>query len=319
MEKVLKTTTFVLKNSKAVKIDQKAIEKLVKIWKKEKFAPLPWNFEIHFFDDTENSAQFILILDALNFCFWSKEKKKKWKVRVGKKVFQGYEALAISLKEALKKGYPLLDAKYLAQISLKDLEEIFKGEGKIPLIEKRQKILKEVGNVLQKKFEGKFSHLIKKSKKDAEKLVFLLVKNFPSFEDKRNYLGKEIYFFKRAQILVADLYLSFGGKNWGEFFNIEKLTAFADYKLPQVLHHFGILIYEKKLLEKIKKKLLIKEGSPEEVEIRAATVWAVELIKESLKREGLNFRSFEVDNVLWNLGQKIKLKYPHHFTLTTSY
>lgn len=315
LEKVLKTARFVVKRASLVKINKEKIKNLAKIWKKKKWKPQKWNYKIHFFDGTENSAQFILILDSLNFCFWPKE----WKVNFEGKWYSGYEALAASLKRAVKKGYPLFDAKYLEKISLSDLQKIFEGKGEIPLIERRQKILREVGKVLQKNFEGKFSNLIKKAKKDAQRLVWLLIKNFPSFKDERKYLSKKIYFLKRAQILVADLHLSFSGKSWGEFFNIQKLTAFSDYKLPQVLHHFGILNYKKELLEKILQKKLIKEGSKEEVEIRAATIVAVEILKKALKKEGLKFFSFEIDNVLWNLSQKLKLKYPHHLTLTQCY
>jgi len=59
------------------------------------------------------------------------------------------------------------------------------------------------------------------------------------------------------------------------------VTAFADYKLPQVLQHVGILQYSPSLEHKVDNGIFLEAGSPEELEIRENTIWAVELIKRS--------------------------------------
>ena len=43
----------------------------------------------------------------------------------------------------------------------------------------------------------------------------------------------------------------FRGEGWGRFDDIGELTAFADYKLPQVLRELGILSYHPDLAKKL--------------------------------------------------------------------
>jgi len=101
---------------------------------------------------------------------------------------------------------------------------------------------------------------------------------------------------------------------------VDNLTAFADYKLPQVLRHVGVFQYSPSLEHKVDNNILLDPGSPEEIEIRANTIWAVELIRLQLKRMGRNLRAFEIDWILWNLGQQRKFKEkPYHRTVTIYY
>ena len=101
---------------------------------------------------------------------------------------------------------------------------------------------------------------------------------------------------------------------------MDKLTAFADYKLPQVLRHLGILHYSKPLAQKVDQLVYLKVGSPEEIEIRANTIWAVELIRKQLEGKGKGLRPFEIDWILWNMGQQEDFKVkPYHRTLTIFY
>lgn len=53
--------------------------------------------------------------------------------------------------------------------------------------------------------------------------------------NKLNNIQFYIYIFlvaiyKRAQILIADIWSSFSGIGFGEFHDIDKLTMFADYR-----------------------------------------------------------------------------------------
>jgi hypothetical protein len=99
-----------------------------------------------------------------------------------------------------------------------------------------------------------------------------------------------------------------------------QLTAFADYKLPQVLRHLGILHYEKELARKVDEGILLEPGGAEEVEIRANTIMAVELIRQELAREENGMRAFEIDWFLWNMGQHESFRVkPYHRTSTIFY
>lgn len=86
------------------------------------------------------------------------------------------------------------------------------SEKPIPLEEERLKSLRESGKTLNEKFDGSFSNVVLKANKSARNLLQLIVDNFPSFRDEAVYAGKSVSFYKRAQILVADIWGLFKGK-----------------------------------------------------------------------------------------------------------
>jgi len=101
---------------------------------------------------------------------------------------------------------------------------------------------------------------------------------------------------------------------------MKELTAFADYKLPQVLRHVGVFEYAPGLAEKVDRMLHLDPGSEEEVEIRSNTIWAVELIRQEMTRLEKDVRASEIDWLLWNLGQDDAFRAkPYHRTVTTFY
>jgi hypothetical protein len=143
---------------------------------------------------------------------------------------------------------------------------------------------------------------------------------FPSFNDVTTFQGSEVRFYKRAQILIADLSGAFGGQGLGGFDDLETLTAFADYKVPQVLRRFGVIDYDETLTAKIDRRELLAPGSVEEIEIRAATIWGCELIRRALAARGTHLRAFEIDWALWFAGQSLPPdERPYHRTLTVFY
>ncbi|MBU4204783.1 queuosine salvage family protein [Patescibacteria group bacterium] len=73
------------------------------------------------------------------------------------------------------------------------------------------------------------------------------------------------------------------------------------------------------LCKKIKNRIPIPHNSKQEIEIRSATVWGVEYLKNALAKEGKSFCSFEVDWILWNKAQGIEMKKPYHLTKTVFY
>ena len=318
LEKVLSTTQYVAKHSRQVKINQAAVERLAK---KIKSQPLPaWDATIHSASNPQETAQYIFLLDSLNFCFWADKGHQRWTITHSAKQINGYFALALALKKALKK-YPILDADFLSKISHQDLSDIFASSNgqEIPLFEKRLAITRQTGSVLAKKYNGQASNVVKIANKSAGKLIELVLRDFPSFRDTAIFDGKKIYLLKRAQILTGDIWGALGGQGLGEFKDIDQLTCFADYKIPQILHYFGVLEYTSQLLQKIKNETLITASSREEVEIRANTIWAVEMLKKELAMLGRNLPSFQIDWILWNMSQKVKMPMTYHRTKTIYY
>lgn len=318
LENVLKTTKYVAENSDEVKINQEGLKRIVGAIKKEEMPPC-WEEEYHHFGSPEETAQYFFVLDTLNFCFFPDKGQEKWGINLKKARWAGYFALALCLKRAVGR-YPLLDAGFLADIPLSTLKDILRGDyGEIPLMEKRWKNLKETGRVLLERFSGQTAELIKKAEGRVDKLTEIIFKRFPSFRDTAPYKGKEIYFLKRIQLFLGDIYGVFNGKGLGAFDDIHKLTCFADYKIPQILNNLGVLEYSPRLTKKIKKEELISAFSVGEVEIRANTVQAVEQIKQILARQGVKMTSFEIDWILWTMSKREKLKIPHHRTRTIYY
>lgn len=320
MWEVLETAKNVAEKSRLVRIDKQALGRFARKLLAEKIELPSWDSHHHFCDGGEDTVSYLLVLDTLNFCFWPQSDKAKWEIEYKSEKISGYYALAVSLKKALESVVPITDARYLAELSLDELKQILGGRGELQLLKHRLQNLNELGNVLLSEYEGKAHKLVENAENSAIKLVRLLAEKLLSFRDVAEYRGQRVVFYKRAQIFAADLYGAFEGKKWGSFTDLDKLTAFADYKLPQALRHLGVLRYARALEQKVDKKVFIDAGSPDEVEIRANTIWAVELIRQGLEQLGKGLRAFEIDWILWNLGQQMEFKKkPYHRTATIFY
>jgi hypothetical protein len=119
-------------------------------------------------------------------------------------------------------------------------------------------------------------------------------------------------FFKRAQLTAYDMVCAGLAPPGSE----GDLTAFADNLVPHVLRVDGILEYAPALLARIDAGELLRHGSPEEIEIRACGLHAVELIVAA--RPELTAPA--VDNLLWNRGQQPRYKaLPRHRARCVAY
>jgi hypothetical protein len=320
MFEVLETAKKVGEVSLQVQIDGQALVRFSKRLVENGVNLPPWENLYHFYDGGEKTVCYLLVLDTLNFCFWPAPGEVKWEIEYNSGKLSGYYALAVSLKQALDSGIPITRAEYMAELSLSELKELLGGRGELQLLNQRIQNLNELGKVLLEEYHGQASQLVEAAGQSAIVLVRILYRRLSSFRDIAKYRGHQVPFYKRAQILAADLFGAFKGKEWGRFTDLDKLTAFADYKLPQVLRHLGILRYAPDLENVIDQQIFIEAGSPEEIEIRANTIWAVELIRQELERMGKGLRAFEIDWILWKMGQdEVFREKPYHRTVTIFY
>jgi len=317
---VLTTTKYVVENANYVHINEVALKNITEVIKKrleQGLEPPENSFGIKG-KNLEEDARLIFLEDTINFCFWAEKGKEKWEVEYPKGVRQGgYYSLVSCFKRALDEGIPILDLDYLIDLDKEKVAYFLRSSNgvEIPLLEKRLENLKEAGMVLKEKFKGQFLNVIKEAEFDAVKLVKLIYDNFSSFRDIALYKGQTIYFLKRAQILANDINYLHERYNFS-IKNIDKLTAFADYKIPQILRHFDVLKYEKELADKIDNYEIIPANSEYEIEIRASAIWAVELIKQNLNPI---VPSSIIDNVIWLISQNQEGLKPYHRTLTWFY
>lgn len=323
---VLTTTRPVVEAARHVRIDHERIEAVADAVCDLSEPSGGWEDDLHFRDGTWHTAGWVLVLDALNFCFWSEDPESRWRVEYHGEVFDGYWALVAALRRAVDEGRPLWEPAYLASLTPRDVAHILRPVDdetpEIPLFPLRVYNLHELGQGLIAAYPdtNPVVSLIQDAQRSAARLVQRVVELFPSFNDVASYRGWDVRFYKRAQILVADLHGSFSGEDLGAFDDLEILTAFADYKVPQVLRELGILVYDRALAETVDHRQLIPMGSPHEVEIRAATVWACEWLRRALARRGRAVRAFEVDWMLWLAGQHLPANArPYHRTYTMFY
>jgi hypothetical protein len=119
-------------------------------------------------------------------------------------------------------------------------------------------------------------------------------------------------FYKRAQLTAYDMvcagFIVPGGEG--------DLTMFADNLVPHVLRVDGALVYDDALAARIDAGELLEHGSPEEVEIRAAGLHAVEELV-ALRPE---LTAPAIDHLLWHRGQAPEYKaVPRHRARCTAY
>lgn len=279
-----------------------------------------WRHDFIYPWENAAAADFFLLFNCINFAFWAKGGGVKWRIEYKGRWHDGAYGLMGALTRALEDGLPMLDGSFLAGMTEKRLREILRGEGDLVLFPERVDILREVGKGLVENYGGSFRGLLDGARGSAATLARLLVDRFPSFDDSCRVGGRRVRFYKRAQLAPAMIYQRFGGAGKGAFRDIDDLTVFADYKLPQALRKAGILRYGQALAAKVDSRELIPPCSPEEIEIRACTIWACELIKAEYARMGQKMNSVTLDAFLWLMGhEKTTDERPYHLTETIYY
>ncbi|MEW6617350.1 MAG: queuosine salvage family protein [Patescibacteria group bacterium] len=273
-------------------------------------------------DELKNDLQLIFIKNAVNFSFWPDVSKRQWVIEEkegeSRHTRWGADALSISLDRALKSGTKVLSPNFLNTLTEEQVKYLFRGflGTEIPMVHERLLCLKNIGFVLIGKFRGKYQNVVEEADYDAVALVDLIAENFSSYFDTSRFRSMRVPFLKRAQLCAYHTHKVL--RRYGEsgLKNISELTAFADYRVPQVLREFGVLEYSPYLAEKIRKNELIERDDPAEVQIRAATVRAVELIRELHNGK---YTPAQIDSVLWGMTRKMKFKEPFHRTRTIAY
>ena len=175
------------------------------------------------------------------------------------------------------------------------------------------KALNDLGALLLARFDGDPAKLVESAGHKAENLVAAL-RIMPFFDDIEIWRGHKVPFMKRAQLTAADLGLAFENEGWRRFDDLDRLTIFADNLVPHVLRVDGILRYDLDLAARIDREDPLEVGSVEEIEIRAAALHAVELLKQHLHKAGhTRITAMALDYLLWNRGQAARYKaIPRH-------
>ncbi|HEX8689884.1 MAG TPA: queuosine salvage family protein [Solirubrobacterales bacterium] len=242
--------------------------------------------------DLELHAAFAICLDAINFGsgWWPTIRKRPG--------HSGYFTIAAAVTERFR-DRGAWSAAELSGISAADVARVVGQDPEHPLMRDYAASLRDVGAHVSAEHGGSFAAVVEAAAGSAPALAGLL-SEWDAFADVSTYEGQPVPFFKRAQLVPADLNRS-GAVALGEE---ERLTAFADNLVPHVLRVDGILRLDPALERTIEAGELLEHGSAEEVELRACAVHAVEQLA-SLS-EALS--PAQVDYVLWTRGQAPRYK-----------
>jgi hypothetical protein len=239
----------------------------------------------------EARAAFVLCLDAINFGsgWWPTIRKRPG--------HSGYATIAAALGERFRGG-GTWSAAELRELTPEAVAAALGQEATHPLMVDYAAALRDVGQHLAGEYGGSFEQLVESAAGSAPALAGLLA-GWQAFADVSTYEGRPVPFFKRAQIAAADLD-RMGVADLGEQ---ERLTAFADNLVPHVLRVDGVLRLDPGLEARIEAGELLEHGSPEEVELRACAVHAIELLAAIA-----SLSPAQLDALLWNRGAARRYK-----------
>jgi Potential Queuosine, Q, salvage protein family len=322
---VLDSLRPVIENSRDVRTN---IGKIIEVagWMGYEELPLP-EFTLPFgvgAGDAMETIDFILIADSIDTAFTDFSTHEKFQVNFAGQHWSDSDAEFACLKRALDAGKPILDGKYLAKISRAELDEIFAGNIKMPMLDEKLAVLHQVGAVLAEKYDGRFHKFVQACSprlyNRGNGLIERMVKEFPRFNDVSEFEGHEIKFYKLAQLGVWMLYSTLHKSGNFRLDDPEKMTAFADYIVPVALRLLGITSYSPELENAINTHQLIPRDSRREIEIRAHCIYATALLGEEVnKLRGPKEQVIipQIDARLWTHYHTTS--WPHHLTQTIMY
>ncbi|TWU78848.1 hypothetical protein ED733_007524 [Metarhizium rileyi] len=301
---------------------------------KKHYSAATWSeHELHPKTKDESTVAFIFTMDLLNFSFWSElPDDERFAIEYRGKRWTGYWSLVAAMQRALSENIPITDPHYWQneqECNLESLRHVFRSstEEEMPLLQERLDCLRESGRVLYERYNCSFTNVISTAGGSAAELVNLLARDFSCFRDEHYFEGrnKPVRFLKRAQILVADIWACFEGRAYGKFRDIDKITMFADYRIPQILTTMGALYCSPPVAAAIKDKKMFKSGHRWEMQLRACSIWCVELIRREIARAhpGTHVNAILIDFFLYDRMKELeaagKEQFPHHRTRSIWY
>jgi hypothetical protein len=315
LDRVREACAEVASRARSVRVEPERLEALAAELEQ---APAPPELDPahHHLGDPGATLAYVVTLDAVNFgSGWFPKLRK----RPG---LSGYFTIATSLKERFEARGPW-SAADLRALDTDACRAVFGQQGGDACVDELMALfaraLRELGGWLEARHGDRFEGPFEQAAGSAAGLVTALAE-MPLYRDVSRYDGIEVPFFKRAQLTAADLAAALGAEGLGHFHDLDRLTLFADNLVPHVLRCEGVLTVEPALAKRIEAEARIPAGAPEEIELRACAVDAVERMVAAIRRKGGSATAQQLDFQLWNRGQRPEIKaHPRHRTRTTFY
>lgn len=303
-----------------VSINSEAIHNFVKDIDESSFD----NNTVSFLSDALDLKDRVIIstyFNALNYCFWAELGKPKWNVIVDGQELDGGIAVMKYIESLYLNNSQFKSPCALKNLKYQDFRKLFTTNIEISLIKERYGFLVDTARVLcDLGTDVYLEEILHRASLGAGALLEYIEKTIPHLTDISMYKENELNFGKRHQLLVSVMINDIETFNGVIIEGKNILTGFADYKVPQLLRNLGIIVYSDDLAERINRGELIPHGSNQEIEIRMASVIAIEKIRGALDEKGIKKNSAEIDSLIWLSSQNIEgVVENYHRSYTTNY
>ena len=272
----------------------------------------------------EDVIDFVLTADCVDTAFTDFSTHVKFQVDYAGRHWSDSDALFACMKRAMDNGVPILDGKFLAQVTRPDLERIFAANIELPMLDEKMEVWHQVGSVLAEKYAGRFHNFVKSCPPrlydNGAGIIDRMVKEFPRFNDVSPYDGATIKFYKLPQLGIWFVYSNLRKNNQFPLEDLGKMTAFADYIVPVALRILGIVSYSPELEHAINTYQMIPRDSRQEIEIRAHCLYATALLADEINKIRPADQQIiipQIDARLWTHFHTTS--WPHHLTRTIMY
>lgn len=307
-----------------VELDPSAIEELAETLAETDMNVPAWDAPVFPEENAsaEDVADFLMVGNSINFAFNDPETGEKFETEYLDIPWSGAFGMWAILNRAMDEGTPVLDPDWLSSLTVEEFSSLTQpsGEVDLPHIESRVENLNSLGEFMNERNLDSFQTLFENHDELHGGFIDELTE-CEAYQDERTYRGDTISFNKRAQLAVTMVYDRLhhhGSQEWATFDDMGSLTLFADYGIPAYLNTVGAIEYSGDLEEAVEQRAEIPENSPEEVEIRIATIKVGSLIRDLLEsRYGMEVGIPELDYTLWELRQEAETN--EHHTITDAY
>ena len=306
----------------STKIDE--IKKVASWMAYEEFPLRNSSQDIQTQDFAEEHIKSTMLMSCINFAFTDFDSQIKYEVKDSESVLSDSEAVIHQLNRTIASGRDLTSGDVMAGLTIQDLEKIFKGNIKMPMLEERLTILNQVGVKLVDSYEGSWITFInscpQKLYHNGEGLVEKLVTEFPRFNDVSDFQGDEVKFYKLAQLGYWGIHAALSHTGYFKLEDIHRMSAFADYIIPVALNLFEITDYSGELKRDINDGVEIPASSQKEIEIRSHSLYATSLLTEEINKLRPSEKRIIIPQLDWRLWKTYHATHwPHHLTKTIMY
>lgn len=321
---ILQSVLPVVASSRHVRTSQDEVERVAQWMAAEEVGYPSGGLAIDTKGDPDLLTDYQMFTNSINFAFTDFSTSVKFEAFREGRWWSDSEGMIACTLNALDAGIPIFDGAWMAEVTVADLEKVFAGNIRMPMLEERVEIFHGVGTVLADRYQGRWRNWLASCAPTlyagGDGLLERLHAEFPRYRDVSPYDGQTVQLYKLGQLALWGLHHMHKPTGRWELKDLGNVTAFADYIVPVALEAMRITEYTPELRARIEAGDEIKRDSAEEVEIRAHTLYATAALTEAINRRRPADRQLVIPQVDWRLWSHYHAThYPHHLTRTVMY